>query len=53
MTPAAKKSSNKIDPRWNKNNDMSKSQTKLNMAAKREQHRRFGEYHGEDGMEAA
>ena len=31
--------------------NMSKSQSKLQVAAKRDQHRRFGEYHGEDGLE--
>ena len=54
QTPAAKRSSSKIDPRWNSPNiqkSMSKSSHKLNVAAKRDQHRRFGEYNGEDGLE--
>ena len=32
-------------------NSASKSQAKMSMTAKREQNRRFGEYHGEDGIE--
>ena len=48
QTPMHK--SNKMNNHWN--NNMSKSQTKLNLTAKREQIRRFGEYHGEDGMDA-
>ena len=30
---------------------MSKSAAKLNFSAKREQPRKFGEFHGEDGLE--
>ena len=39
----------KTDARWNDLN--SKSASKLGLTAQREQHRRFGEYHGEDGLE--
>ena len=39
----------KSGDRWN--NELSKSATKLGLTAQREQHRRFGEYHGEDGLE--
>ena len=35
------------------NSSLSKSAAKLNFTAKREQPRRFGEFHGEDGMETA
>ena len=50
MTPATKKG-RKMDSRLASH--LSKSQTKLNYSAKREQNRRFGEYNGEDGLEQA
>lgn len=41
--------SSKMDGIWG--NSLSKSQAKMNYTAKREQNRKFGEYHGEDGLE--
>mmetsp|Transcript_12894 Transcript_12894/g.17342 ORF Transcript_12894/g.17342 Transcript_12894/m.17342 type:complete len:138 (+) Transcript_12894:197-610(+) len=50
MTPHVKGSAKMIQSqdRWNQ---LSQSANKLNTAAKREQIRRFGEYHGEDGQQ--
>ena len=47
-TPMPK--STKMNEGWA--NDTSKSAAKMNMTAKREQSRRFGAYHGEDGLDA-
>ena len=46
QTPQVKNSHkmNSQGDRWG-----SQSMSKMNLTAKREQHRRFGEYHGEDG----
>ena len=48
MTPNVKASAKMAmsQDRWNQ---ITQSASKLNTAAKREQIRRFGEYHGEDG----